>query len=384
MYSPTPIALIPVPTTADNNVGGKFSTYDIADIDPVTHLYYLADRSNASLDVISTQTLKFVTQVGGTGHLFSGQLSSNSISGPDGVVVARSPQTAQVFVGNGDSTLKSFQLGTYSQNPTVTTGPATAGRVDEMAFDPTRNVVFAANNAATPPFVTVVDAVNHTIIKTIVFDGTAGTPNATGGLEQPAYDPVTDKYYVSVVQIGGSGPGGVSEIDPKTNSVSRTFDFGALGLGAAGACGPTGLAVGTDGRMVVGCGDGSASILLDPRSTTGSIKIINGIGGEDGVFYDPSTNEYALAARFNPGGPVVGIVDGNGNLIQTLATTTNDHSVAIDPSNNDIFVAYGSGNAVCPAGCIAVFAVPEPASLPLVAGGVLAMLGLIGWRAGRS
>ena len=43
------LTTIPIPASADNNVGGKFVTYDIADVDPVTNLVYLADRSNASV-----------------------------------------------------------------------------------------------------------------------------------------------------------------------------------------------------------------------------------------------------------------------------------------------------------------------------------------------
>jgi hypothetical protein len=37
----------PVPPSADNSVGGAFTTYDIASVDGTTQLMYLADRSNA-------------------------------------------------------------------------------------------------------------------------------------------------------------------------------------------------------------------------------------------------------------------------------------------------------------------------------------------------
>jgi hypothetical protein len=60
----------------------------------------------------------------------------------------------------------------------------------------------------------------------------------------------------------------------------------------------------------------------------------------------------------------------------------NAHSIAVDPLNGDVFVplegttAAGT-DALCPNGCIAVFAqVPEPGSLPMF---VTALLGLMGW-----
>jgi hypothetical protein len=163
-------------------------------------------------------------------------------------------------------------------------------------------------------------------------------------------------------------------------------------MGVGGSCGPTGLTPGADGRLLVGCGNNDAiiSVLLDPRVSagpTGSILVVNGIGGEDQVAYDPTTNEYFTASRFQPGGPVLGIIDGSsGALVQTLRTTPNDHSVAVDPLNNFVFVAFGgvAGNDVCPAGCIGVFeAIPEPASTPLVLTALFGLLGLVGWRARR-
>jgi len=379
----TLLTTIPVPPSADNNVGGKFATYDISDIDPVTHLLYVADRSNASVDVFSTQTLSFVTRIGGSGHLFSGQVGSNNgISGPDGVVVARSPTVSQVFAGNGDSTLKSFALSNYAQQPTVSTGGTT--RVDELAFDPTRNVVIAVNNAEAPPFVSLVDATTHSIIAKITFNGLNNTPDATaGGLEAPAWDPVTGKYYVSVPQIGTSGPGGVAEIDPVTHAVTRTFDFAALGL--SGACSPSGLVAGAAGKLLVGCGasGGNSTVVLDP--TAGTIHVVHGIGGEDQVWYDAASGLYFTASRLDASGPVLGIIDANTDLLlQKVPTTPADHSVAVDPLTGDAFVPLGgvAGNTVCPNGCIGVYAraVPEPSSLPLLATAVLGFAGLLGWR----
>ena len=58
----------------------------------------------------------------------------------------------------------------------------------------------------------------------------------------------------------------------------------------------------------------------------GTIKVINGVGGEDQVWYDPVTKRYFLSARNNRGGPVLGIIDAvSKTLLQTLATTPGAH-----------------------------------------------------------
>src|SRR5260370_41479795 len=109
------IATIPVPATDQNTVGGKFATYDIAFFDGTTQLMYLADRSNASVDIFSAKTNSFVGRIGGTlpagGQMFSGQQASNDTSGPDGVLVARFsvsgiPQNPQVVAGNVEHPLE--------------------------------------------------------------------------------------------------------------------------------------------------------------------------------------------------------------------------------------------------------------------------------------
>jgi MYXO-CTERM domain-containing protein len=70
----------------------------------------------------------------------------------------------------------------------------------------------------------------------------------------------------------------------------------------------------------------------------------------------------------------------NIDLTALGADSVNAHSVAVDPLNGDIFVPLEgsvgtSDNTLCPLGCVAVFAAPEPGSLPVL---VVALAGLIG------
>ena len=131
--------------------------------------------------------------------------------------------------------------------------------------------------------------------------------------------------------------------------------------------------------MFIACSDATAkgSVLLD-TANGGSIKVVAGIEGGDQAYYDPTLNTYYEAARFEPGGPVLGIIDGTTLALQTLAIGGNDHSVAVDPVNGEVYIATASTTAFpsCTGGCIGVFApVPEPATLPIMAV-ALGMLGV--------
>ena len=74
----TPITIqkfIPVPTSAANvQPGGAFTFFDISYIDPVTGNDYVADRSNASVDIFSGTSLTFLGRASG----FTGQQATTS------------------------------------------------------------------------------------------------------------------------------------------------------------------------------------------------------------------------------------------------------------------------------------------------------------------
>src|SRR5262249_44089270 len=68
--------LIPSPSdTANVQPGGAFSSFDISFADPVTGNIFIADRSNASVDIFSGSSLTFLGRATG----FTGQQASNSI-----------------------------------------------------------------------------------------------------------------------------------------------------------------------------------------------------------------------------------------------------------------------------------------------------------------
>lgn len=392
------VGTIAVPADTAVNPSGRFGSYDIGFFDANTQDYYIADRSNAAVDVFSAATNSYVTRVGG----FVGLPASGvtSLSGPDGVLTVNLPGQHQLWAGDGNSTLKGYSIGgtnaapTYAQLAFSPLGTGGTRRVDEMAFDPTTKNIVVANNADTPPFTSIYDTATGALVAKTTFNGANGTPNATGGIEQSVYDPTTGKFYLSVVQTNGTGPGGVAEIDPSTGAVTRYVDFASLGINA---CGPAGITAGPGGKLLVGCGSPSQSIVLDPTKTGAAtlVATIPQTSGADEVWYDPTTNRYFLADRSDPSGPVLGIIDALTNgFLQNVPTVPGAHSVAVDPVSGEVFVPLGASagtavNAVCDAGCIGIYAVvgqtavPEPGSLGLLAGALAGFAGLLGWRGRR-
>jgi hypothetical protein len=377
------LTTIALPTTAANNQGGAFTAFDISYVDATTGYYYVADRSNASVDIVNGATLNVVAQAGG----FTGQQATTSVSGPDGVLVANNGSSATLFAGNGNSTLVSFNV-TNPAAPTPLFAPISTGgnfRVDEMAYSPTNNLVLVANNADSPAFATLVNATTGAIVK-----GNITIPNtpSSGGLEQSVWDAKTGTFFVSVPQFNGAGnPGGVAEIDTNGN-VIKTFDFGAMGISS---CSPAGLSLGASGHLMVGCANAKTqTVLLDPAANGGNgaiVKTFAQVAGSDELWYDPASGDYFVTGSDATGNNRIFAVisDATDTILQTIALPdVNAHSIAVDPLNDDVFVPLegsipgGVQDPLCPGGCIAVFAqtaVPEPASLPVFGFALLAIAG---------
>jgi hypothetical protein len=366
-----------------------FSGYDLAVFGNSNQLYYLTDRSNNGVDVFSAQTNSYVGRIGQ--GLFAGtQGGNNDIAGPNGIALGSSPQGNLLIAGNGASNFFTFNLNSTGQSavgaPRVTSTavpgtPTPQNRVDGVAYAPTTNTILAANNASNPGFLTLVNNANGSVIRSIQLNGSGGYPNVgSNGVEATIFNTARSTFFVAIPSFNpdGTGAGGVIEINPATGALINTYDFNAMGI--SGACSPTGMSQGAGTSMLVACSDPTAghSVLLDPTGK-GSLRLVNGISGGDQTAYDPTNNTFFEAARFQPGGPVLGIIDEATLGLQTIPIGANDHSVAVDPVSNEVFVATGATTAFanCNNGCIGVLApnaVPEPGSLSLI-GITLAALG---------
>ena len=360
--------------TSSNNVqpGGVFTSFDISFFDPSTQLDYVADRSNAAVDIFSAQTNTFVAQIGGTGNLFSGQQATTSTSGPNGVLVVNLPGQHQVYAGNGNSTVLGFNIVSPTSNPQVsTTSTLGSFRADEMSFDPNTKLLLVANNADLPAFATLINTTTGLVSNTskITIPGAANSD----GMEQSVYSPHTGTFFVSIPSFNGD-QGGVAEI--KTDgTVGRLFKFADFFIASAS---PTGLAIDKNGRLLVGASaSGSQAVLLDPAGNGGLGSIVATfpqISSTDQVWYDPTTDRWFVTGKDAAGNRVIAVIDNKTlqvlQMIQLgVSQFSNAHSVAVDPISGEIFVPLAGStstvaNPICPNGCIAVFADNSVAAVP--------------------
>jgi hypothetical protein len=357
--------------TAIRIPGNPLNSFDISWVNPNRAEYYLADRSNKGIDVIDTQHLHFKRTIPGFKGIVlnkTGTAVDNNHSGPDGVV----SHGRWLYAGDGDSTLKVIDLDAPTASAikqTISTGGTT--RVDEMAITGDGQLLIAANNAEDPPFATLFSAngdgavTNTFIIIKITVDNTI-IPKGFGlSLEQPAWDPKTQRFYTSIPIIANNPTGcnygqdvtkppcsgGVLVTDPDhPNAVEGAFNSTTgTGVIPLPACGPNGATVGVDDNVLLGCTPGNyppGTTTLVINATTHNTAAVNGITGSDEVYFNKGDSRYYLGASkaIKPSGStlgsgsVLGVVSGSSVLIETIPSSSGSHSVAADSKRNLIFL----------------------------------------------
>lgn len=388
------LTTVPVPGTTANTTGGNMYVFDISFVDQTTQTYYLADRSNAVVDVVDAKSNALISQISAK-PAFKGFTGSTATSGPNGVVAA----FPWLFVTDANSRVVTINLRTGKTVGDVSTGGAPGLRADELAYDPNDGLLLVVNNADTPPFATLV-RVNQmsgalTIVKRITFDTMHTGVDATNGAEQPVWEPVTGKFYLSIPQTGPNAKdGAVIRISTAgTVEVQYPIQF----------CQPAGLTVGPNVDLLVGCNtvfdtagaiwDSTKNVTAAPRQViidarTGSIDtIVPGVGAGDEVWFNSGDGNYYTASSSSPlrptevigatpltaqGAAILGVIGAREKTLKQLVPTFNvpavttgslvhaastAHSVAANAKNNHVFVPLGANNVFpnCLTGCIAVY-----------------------------
>jgi hypothetical protein len=382
--------------TAVQIPGNPLRSFDISWVNPHRGEYYLGDRSNTGVDIIDTRTLTFKRTIGGFVGIKLNPLTGavdNNHSGPDGVV----SHGRWLYAGDGDSTLHVIDLDAPSASATkqvLSTGGTT--RVDEMALTSDGEVLLTANNAEDPPFGNLFLANGDRNFSSVtphakVTIDLAIVPAGAGlSIEQPAWDPKTKRFYVSVPIIannpagcnfdGSKGAitcdGGMLVVDPANVQPSYgLFDPVKGGVVKLSQCGPNGATVGPHDNLMLGCtsaNNPSNKDTLVINATTQHFVLVGGLVGSDEVWFNKGDGRYYTGSNRQPGGAALGVVNGETNfLIETIPQGSGSHSVAADSKHNFIFVpqvaplsVVGIGGDTTPVGagicgsnngCIAVY-----------------------------
>lgn len=375
--------------------------------------YYLSDRSNAGIDVIDSTTNTFKSRLGGfVGVVLNaaGTAVENVFSGPNGVTSHR----RWLYAGDGNSTLKVFDL--RQATPTalqqiLTTGGTTG--VDGLALTDDGTLLLAGNPFEDPPFLTMFQANGNndttavTIMSKVVVSNAIVPAGFGFAIGQPAWEPKTQRFYISVPVIANNPPGcnygqvvpaepitcdgGTLVVDP-TTLTAGTNTLGAFdpttntGVVPLHRCSPNGATVGVNGILLLGCDPGnnpSDTETLVMSAKTKNMSLIENITGSNQVSFDSGDQRYYTASPddcgsgngcpdpTHPGFAQLGVVDSTSVVIEKIPQSSHSSFVAVDAKRNFIFIpevapasVVGSGGdtttvgqGICGSmnGCVAVY-----------------------------
>lgn len=386
---------VPVPVDAANTTTGLFS-FDISFVDQTTQTYYLADRSNKAVDVVDAKADLFLMQISAS-PAFAGVNANAEFAGPDGVLTANG---CIIATDAGNRVVSFTATGTQISDLHITSDP---GRADELAFDPKDNLLLVitpepGGSAPTPSPTGTLISVSKTgcvltLGKSIPF------PTATGGAEQPVWDPGTQRFFVSIPNVGADPhDGSLFQINPLTAKIEAMY--------SVTSCAPAGLALNTTNHtLLLGCSVvfddmGDTWTGTDPNTaaptqqifgTNGLIQaVVPGVGSSDEVWYNAGDDHFYTGSNGSPlapsvivsggtavsqGAAVLGVIDGTSQRLDQLVPTFNvpavlpilgpppghpagsAHSVAANENNNQVFVPLAANNAFpgCLTGCVAIY-----------------------------
>ena len=256
--------------------GAPLTSFDISWVDqletagaPGLNTYFLADRSNVSIDLfhiqVNPQPLKLTVAAPNS---FAGNVTTcpiaNACNGPNGVMTLLNPGSHAKELWTGDGPTMTPGIGTpvcptscstvkvFDTNGTLTHVISTGGqfRADELCFSPNgpggHGVVVIANDADSPPFVSMI-ATDGPLAYTVI--SKLQIPQATNGIEQCQWNQANGYFYLNIPEWLGPGD------DSVHGAVLAFFEGNLVQVGYLGpffvninnCAGPQGMAIGPGG-----------------------------------------------------------------------------------------------------------------------------------------
>lgn len=300
--------------------------------------YFLSDRTNGGVQVISLKNDSQVTIIKGfTANIVNGSVDKTN-SGPNGLVAI--PDRNELYAADADGIVKVIDLSTLKIVANISIGGIK--RADEMAYDPKTHRAAVSNGDDPTPFVAIINTTTQTKIGTVMF------PGATG-LEQPSINPADDQFYVAVDSNPAYPGGAIAKLDlsdPSNFTISRFIPLSD--------CIPGGIAFGATNQLFVSCsGEQFSTFGLETSYiidvTTGAVKAnISGVSGVDQVAYSPVTKFfYATAYQDETSSgapsPYLFVIASNGTVVQKIVTDNiTAHSVGVEAGTGTVAVPVKS------------------------------------------
>jgi hypothetical protein len=327
------VGVIPIP-------GNPVASTDIVWADQGRGRVYLTDRSNLGIDIFDAVANVYVGRIPG----FVGPAGVVGTGGPNGVVVT--PDN-HLWAGDGNGLV---QVADLNVDPpaiikTISTGPVSNGRADELGYDPLEHIILIATPGANPRYATFISADSYNVLGQVQF------PDATG-LEQPTWDNQLHRFLLTV-------PAGttsyVAVIDPVKMTVTNKFPLGN--------CAATGLVLGPFQLLMTSCGFPIILNAIDGHI----IQTITQVHGGDEIWYSNGDGRLYVTSTDSAGQQSLGVIDlQSSTWLQNIPVNRGKNPAAFEP-NNQIFVtvtAPPAGTAdttVCATyglsgrGCMAVY-----------------------------
>jgi DNA-binding beta-propeller fold protein YncE len=278
-------------------IAGQTGNYDGVEIDNHAHRLYVADRTDSGVDVFDTSRASPAY----IGTIFLGAL-------PNGLALA--PDFNKLYVGLSNGTVA--DVNTDPQSPTyykvVGRIAIQATSADLLDYSPQRQRVYVGAGT----FVAAINPNDDSVPGHFV----VGAP-----VEQPRYDPADGFVYVT-----SPGLDTLFQIDPTTGAIRQTYTLGG--------CKPSGLAINAITQMaLLACRQGVMRLDLP----TAAFGVIHDVAGGDIVSFDPTTQTFLVASpKLNPRS-VVGVFDGDGNLVNAITTDGESHAAAYDSTHGLVY-----------------------------------------------
>lgn len=321
--------------------GEPINNYGVLTIDQATGFGYLADKDNKAVVVFDAKTDTYVGRITG----FVGMTRSGNASGPNGLVVVKGG--AELWVSDGDSTIKVVDLKTNAVTTTIATGGLR--RANAMAFDPSRRVAIVANSDDEVPFLSMISAEpGHKVLAKLPMRQSAEN------IERSAWHGPSGTFFTAIpVFRADQSKGLLAQTDPQTGTI--------LKLHQLDRCHPHSLAIVSDATIFLGCSNahgpnrkpGGDMAIFDIAS--GRIESYGADwGGNGGSTVNLARGQYYHATT---SGMLVVVDIKTRRLVQKVPTWSGSRSLDVNLGSSKVYVATTAKGGPC-GGCIVAFA-PE-------------------------